>query len=59
MVIKKGKSIFRAALDDDLIIEVKIAALRAKVNPNKIVEIALRNYLNAPDRLESHLKKGS
>lgn len=47
MVIKKGKSILRAALDDDLIIEVKIAAIKAKVNPNKIVEIALRNYLNA------------
>ena len=46
MAAKKGKSVLRAALDDDLIERLKIAAIKLKVHPNALVDAALRAYLN-------------
>jgi hypothetical protein len=59
MSIKQGKAILRSALDEDLIMELKITALKTKVNPNVIVDTALRLYLSNPEHLESGHKKGS
>lgn len=56
MSIKQGKAILRAALDEDLIMQLKIAALKTLVNPNMIVDAALRFYLSDACHLES-LKK--
>ncbi|WP_009630214.1 hypothetical protein [Synechocystis sp. PCC 7509] len=52
MVVKKGKSIFRAALDEELITEVKVAAARIGVNPNAIAEAALRMFLSDEQNIE-------
>ena len=52
MPVQKGKAIFRASLDEDLIVEVKIAAVKAKVQPNAIVDAALRMYLGDAANLE-------
>ena len=45
MPLKKGKCVLRASLDESLILELKIAAVKAKVQPNLIVDAALRLYL--------------
>ena len=45
MPVQKGKSILRVALDEALIMELKLAALKTKVSPRDIVAAALRSHL--------------
>lgn len=59
MSIKQGKAILRSALDEDLIMQLKIAALQTRVNPNVIVDAALRMYLSSPEHLEPRHKEDS
>ncbi|MGL4618716.1 MAG: hypothetical protein ACRCZS_06605 [Chroococcidiopsis sp.] len=56
MVVKTGKLIFRAALDEEIITEVKVAAAKLGVNPNAIVDAALRKFLSDEQNFEA-LKK--
>ena len=42
---KKGKAILRVALDEDLIRQLKIAAIDAHSYPAALVDAALRMYL--------------
>lgn len=46
MPVKKGKAVLRSSLDEELIVQLKIAAIRARVHPNKIVAAALHLYLS-------------
>lgn len=50
---KEGRVVLRASLDESLIIELKVAAVKGKVQPNAIVEAALKLYLSDPANLEA------
>lgn len=52
MTVKIGKAILRAALEEELIINLKIAAAKAKVTPNAVVDAALRLFLEDEKNLE-------
>lgn len=52
MTVKTGKRIFRAALDEELITQVKVAAAKLGVNPNAIADAALRSFLSSENNLE-------
>ena len=57
MPVREGKAVLRASLDEDLLIQLKIAAVRARVQPNNIVDAALRLFLSDKANLET-LKRG-
>ena len=57
MPVREGKAVLRASLDEDLLIQLKIAAVRALVQPNNIVDAALRLFLSDKANLET-LKRG-
>ena len=57
MPVQKGKAVLRASLDEALIIDLKIAAVKAHIQPNAIVEAALKLFLSDAANLEA-LKRG-
>lgn len=52
MPVKEGKAILRVSLDEELIKQLKIAAIEAGVEPHVIVDEALRNFLSSKQHLE-------
>lgn len=53
MPVKEGKAVLRVSLDEKLIEQLKIAAVKVKLNPHTIVEAALRSFLSEDDNLST------